>query len=142
MIWSWYSLRKGAINPRHAWHADPTADGPPPLDVAVARSRRRDTTRVGRLIFAARAALSSRVCLHLAKTAQRRRAPAARYPTPLRLIPRHYNESSRPNYGSMFLTVRQIHMRSSDERPDGIKLDYEEYDKVRTNFRVLYDLLH
>ena len=90
MIWSWYALRKGAINPRHAWHAAPTADGPPPLGVAVARSRRRDTTRVGRLIFAARAALSSRVCLHLAKTAQRRQAAAARYPTPLRLIPRHY----------------------------------------------------
>ena len=30
MIWSLYSLRKGAINPRHAWHAAPTADGPPP----------------------------------------------------------------------------------------------------------------
>ena len=30
MIWSLYALRKGAINPRHAWHADPTADGPPP----------------------------------------------------------------------------------------------------------------
>src|SRR3989442_7775614 len=41
-----------------------------PLDVAVARSRRRDTTRVGRLIFAARAALSSRVCLHLAKRSE------------------------------------------------------------------------